>query len=646
MQSNIRNFSIIAHIDHGKTTLTDRFLQMTNTISKRAFHDRVMDSNPIEQERGITIKLAPVRMEYKFSDQWPVTSDQNLAGSEQLLVTRDQELTVSDQLPVTTLKPEAPASRRAGRNQKNNKEYILNLIDTPGHVDFGYEVSRSLAACEGVILLIDATQGIQAQTLANYEKAVEQKLKIIPVLNKIDLPSADTDAIKLECMDAFGVEEDEILLVSAKSGLNASQVLDKVIEEVPAPRGNEDSPLRALIFTSQFDSHKGVIAYVRVVDGELKKENLKLLFTDIAFEPTEVGFFTPTMTPVESLKTGEVGYVCTGLKDISTIKVGDTITTVKDAKDVKPLPGYREPLPMVYMQFFPIDGKDFVLLQDAVSKLTLHDSALVYSSVHSPALGNGLRMGFLGLLHAEIIQERLRREFNLDLIATTPTVTYKIEQTNGEVEEIYSPAEMPDPSLIKTIYEPMTKASIYTPEEYVGVVMKLCRDHRGELLQVENKGVRAKMSYNLPLSEIIVSFHDKLKSATSGFASLEYEVADFRPVDAVKLDILVHGDRIDALSQIVVKDQADMIGRAVVKKLKEVLPRQMFEVAIQAAIGGKVLARETLSAYRKDVTAKLYGGDVTRRQKLLRKQSKGKKKMKQMGKVELNQESFLAVLER
>jgi len=592
----IRNFSIIAHIDHGKTTLTDRFLQMTNSVEVRDFHERVMDSNPIEQERGITIKLAPVRMMYT----------------------------------------------PAGQSQ----EYILNLIDTPGHVDFGYEVSRSLAACEGVILLIDATQGIQAQTLANYEKALHQKLTIIPVLNKIDLPSADVDQVKLECMEAFGVSEDEILLVSAKSGINANLVLDRIINKVPAPKGNQQAPLRALIFTSKFDAHKGVIAYVRVVDGELKKENLRLLFTKVDFAPTEIGFFTPEMKPVESIKTGEVGYVCTGLKDISTIKVGDTITTVGDADKIVALPGYQEPLPMVYMQFYPIDGKDFVLLQDAVSKLTLHDSSLVYSSVHSPALGNGLRMGFLGLLHAEIIQERLNREFDLDLIATTPTVTYKLELNDGTTQTLYSPSEMPDPSLIKKIFEPMTRSMIFTPERYVGTVMKLCRDHRGELIGVENRGVRAKMMYRLPLSEIIVSFHDKLKSATSGFASLEYEVSDFREVDAVKLDIMVHGDRIDALSQIVVREQAEQIGRAIVKKLKEVLPKQMFEVAVQAAVGGKILARETLKAFRKDVTAKLYGGDVTRRMKLLRKQSKGKKKMKQMGKVELNQESFLAVLER
>lgn len=592
--SQIRNFSIIAHIDHGKTTLTDRFLQLTGTISERETRDRIMDSNPIEQERGITIKLAPVRMEYNG--------------------------------------------------------YILNLIDTPGHVDFGYEVSRSLAACEGAILLIDASQGIQAQTLANFEKAKALSLKIIPVLNKIDLPSVDLDQVRLECMETFGVAESEILAVSAKTGQNADKVLDAVIDRIPAPQGDADSdsrPLRALIFTSHFDQHKGVIAYVRIVDGVLQQgQKLYLVSTQAELDPIEIGFLSPNMKPVKELKTGEVGYISTGLKDVSLIKVGDTITTFEDRQKVSPLPGYKEPTPMVFMQFYPIEGKDFVLLQDAVAKLALHDSSLVATGVHSPALGNGLRIGFLGLLHAEVVQEWLKREFNLDLIVTTPTVTYRIEMTNGETKEIYAPAEMPDPSLIKQMYEPTTKAVIFTPESYVGAVMKLCREHRGELVQVENRGVRAKMEYQLPLSEIIVSFHDKLKSVTSGFASLEYEVTGFKPVNAVKLDVLVHGEVVEALSQIVVKEQAEYIGRTIVKKLKEVLPRQMFEVPIQAAVGGRILARETLKAFRKDVTAKLYGGDVTRRQKLLRKQAKGKKKMKQIGKVTINQEAFLAVLER
>ncbi len=588
--NNIRNFSIIAHIDHGKTTLTDRFLHLTGAISQRDLRERIMDSNPIEQERGITIKLAPVRMDYEG--------------------------------------------------------YILNLIDTPGHVDFGYEVSRSLAACEGVLLVIDATQGIQAQTLANYEKAHKLGLNVIPVLNKIDLPSADVDQAVLECMETFGVSEDDIYAVSAKTGQNVETLFDALINKIESPQGDPNKPLRALVFTSVFDQHKGVVAYVRVVDGVLTQDRLNLLSTGADFTPTEIGIFSPKMTPLDKLSAGEVGYISTGLKDVSLIKVGDTLTTYEDREKVTPLPGYKEPTPMVYMQFYPIEGKDFVLLQDAVGKLALHDSSLVSTGVHSPALGNGLRIGFLGLLHAEIVQERLSREFGLDLIVTTPTVTYKITTTAGEEFEVYSPVEMPDPSLIKQIKEPMTKATIFTPEEYVGSVMKLCRDHRGNLIEVENRGVRAKMTYDLPLSEIIVSFHDKLKSITSGFASLEYEVNDFKPVDAVKIDILVHGENVEALSQIVVREQAEQIGRVVVKKLKEVLPRQMFEVPVQAALGGKILARETLKAYRKDVTAKLYGGDVTRRQKLLKKQAKGKKKMKQIGKVEINQEAFLAVLER
>lgn len=596
--NHIRNFSIIAHIDHGKTTLTDQFLRLTHTVSERNHTERIMDSNPIEKERGITIKLAPVRMEYTRLEN----------GQEQT--------------------------------------YILNLIDTPGHVDFGYEVNRSLAACEGVLLVIDATQGIQAQTLANYEKAQELGLKTLFVLNKIDLPSADAEQVSLECMETFGIAETDIFPVSAKSGIHVAELLDVIVDKIPPPAQELTLPLRALVFTSQFDQHRGVVAYVRVVEGVLKKEKLRLLFTGGECTPPEIGVFVPEMKPVDQLVAGEVGYISTGLKDVSLIKVGDTLTGADHFEKVTPLPGYKEPLPVVYMQFYPIDGKDFVLLQDAVGKLSLHDSSLVASGVHSPALGNGLRMGFLGLLHAEIVQERLNREFGLDLIATTPTVTYQLKLTNGEELEIYSPTEMPDPSLIAQIREPMARTTIFTPEEYVGIVMKLCRDHRGELIDVENKGVRAKMNYQLPLSEIIVSFHDKLKSATSGFASLEYEIFGFKPVDAVKLDMVVHGEKVEALSQIVVRSQAEMIGRAVVKKLKDVLPRQMFEVPVQAALGGKILARETIKAYRKDVTAKLYGGDVTRRQKLLKKQAKGKKKMKKIGKVEINQEAFLAVLER
>jgi GTP-binding protein LepA len=586
----IRNFSIIAHIDHGKTTLTDRLLRLTDTVAERDLTERLMDSNPIEKERGITIKLAPVRMNYQG--------------------------------------------------------FIFNLIDTPGHVDFGYEVSRSLAACEGALLVVDATQGVQAQTLSNYEKAKELGLDIIPVINKIDLPSADVDAATLELMEIFHFDESEIVAVSAKSGINVAQILEKIKAKVKPPQGDEAKPLRALVFTSQFDQHKGVIAYIKVVDGVLEKSKLQLIATNTKFLPVEIGIFSPQMVPVDVLKAGEVGYICTGLKDVTKVTVGDTITSEATASQVARLPGYKEPLAMVYMEFYPIDGNDFVIMQDAMSKLALHDAALKYSSTHSPALGNGLRVGFLGILHAEIVRERLEREFNIELIATSPSVTYHVTNTKGEIIEVKTPADMPDPSQIEEISEPITHSIIFTPKEYLGSVMQLCEDHRGTLLSLQDVGVRVRAEYRIPLAEIIVQFHDQLKSISSGFASLEYEVENFEPVDGVKLSIMVQGEQIEALSTIVVRDSAERIGRLLVKKLKEVIPRQQFEVPIQAALGGKVVARETIKAYRKDVTAHLYGGDATRRQKLLKKQAKGKKKMKEIGKVTLNQEAFMAVLER
>lgn len=586
----IRNFSIIAHIDHGKTTLTDRLLEFTHTIEERNFVERMMDSNPIEKERGITIKLAPVRMEYEGT--------------------------------------------------------TYNLIDTPGHVDFGYEVSRSLAACEGALLVVDATQGVQAQTLSNFEKAKALGLNIIPVINKIDLPSADVDAVSLDLMEMFGVDEDDIVAVSAKSGINIDKLLAKISQKVRPPEGKEDVPLRALVFTSKFDQHKGVIAYIRVVEGVLTKEKLHLLATETSFLPVEIGVFSPDMIPREELRAGEVGYVSTGLKEVIKVRVGDTITSEKMAKRVERLPGYKEPQPMVYMELYPIDGDDFTALVDAMGKLSLDDAALRYSSTHSPALGNGLKVGFLGILHAEIVRERLDREFNINLIATSPSVTYELTMTNGKTMEIKTPAEMPDPAQIKEMREPITHSVIFTPKTYLGAVMQLAEEHRGILLSVQDIGTRVKIEYKIPLSEIIIQFHDQLKSVTSGFASLEYEVLNFVPIDAVKLSILVQGEVIEALSVIVVRDTAERIGRLIVKKLKDVIDRQLFEIPIQAAIGGKVVARETLSAYRKDVTAHLYGGDNTRRMKLLNKQAKGKKKMKEIGKVSLNQEAFMAVLER
>jgi len=587
---HIRNFSIIAHIDHGKTTLTDRFLAATGTVSALDFKDRIMDSNPIERERGITIKLAPVRMDYKG--------------------------------------------------------YIFNLIDTPGHVDFGYEVSRSLAACEGVLLLIDASQGIQAQTLTNFEKAKKLNLKIIPVLNKMDLPSVNKEEVLLECMETFGVDEEEILAVSAKTGQGVPELLDAIIERIPAPEPQQSDILKGMVLTSKFDQHKGAIVYVRVMDGILKKEKLTMIATGESFLPVELGFFSPQMVPKNEIKAGEVGYVATGLKDVSNLRVGDTLTQFKNKDSVAALPGFKLPTPMVYMEIYPIDGDEFTLLQDAMEKLALHDSSLVYAGTHSTALGNGLRVGFLGILHAEIVIERLQREFALDMIATAPTVTYIIVDNNGDEKEIHTPSEMPDPTLISATKEPITNSVIFTPEKYYGLIMQMIRDRRGELKEVKNMGVRMRVKAMIPLAEIIIDFHDTLKSLTSGFASLEYEVSGYQEVEAVKVNILLNKEPVDALSLITVREKAEDEGKRLVKKLKEVVPRQMFELPIQAAIGGKIIARETIKAFRKDVTAKLYGGDVTRRQKLLKKQAKGKKRMKQFGRVELNQESFLAVLKR
>lgn len=587
---NIRNFSIIAHIDHGKTTLTDRFLEITGLLTGRNKTERVMDSNPIEQERGITIKLAPVRMEYQ--------------------------------------------------------DHILNLIDTPGHVDFGYEVSRSLIACEGALLLIDASQGVQAQTLSHFETASKLGLKIIPIINKIDLPASDPDGVMLECMEIFGFDEQDFILVSAKTGENAEQVLRAVIDRIPAPTGKRDASLRALVITSKFDHHKGVIAYVRVVDGKLGTNKLKMLSTQSEFNPIEVGVFTPSMQKKESLAAGEVGYVATGLKDIKQIRVGDTVTNKKESSKITPLPGYKEPTPMVYMELYPIDADEFTQLKESMEKLSLHDASLQYTGTHSEALGNGLRVGFLGILHAEIIRERLLREFELDLIATAPSVTYQLTTNAGQEKLVRTSAEMPDPSTIAELREPMTRATIFTPEKYYGQILQIIRERRGQLLNVSPVGTRSKLECELPLAEIIIDLHDTLKSISSGYASLEYELSGFRKVDAVKVLILLNKEPVEALSFITIRDLAMRRGKSLVKKLKEVIPRQMFEVPIQAAIGGKIIARETLQAYRKDVTAKLYGGDITRRQKLLKKQAKGKKKMKQIGRVELNQEAFLAVLER
>ncbi len=589
-QHLVRNFSIIAHIDHGKTTLTDCFLRLTNTVTSLQFHDRMMDSNPIEQERGITIKLAPARMEYRG--------------------------------------------------------YILNLIDTPGHVDFGYEVSRSLAACEGCLLVVDATQGIQAQTLSNFEQAKNLGLTVIPVVNKVDLPSAETDAVMLELMDLCGCSEDDIILVSAKTGINVTAVLDAVIEKIPPPVGNENGALRALLITSHYDQHKGAIGLVRVVDGALTKEKMQFVLSKTTFFPVEIGIFSPQMQPVTSLAVGEVGYVATGLKDTRSLKIGDTLTTYLKRDEVEALPGYNEPQPMVFMELYPTDAAEFQLLQDAMSKLVLRDAALLYQGTHSVALGSGLRVGFLGILHAEIVLERLSREFDLTIIATLPSVTYKIVTSDQETVFVNTPAEMPDPTLIRETHEPIAKVHIFAPRERMGDILNLVRDRRGEFRHSNLVGQRANIECDIPLAEIITDFHDVLKSLTSGYASLEYSFFEYRKVDAVKVAIMLNKEVIDALSFIAVRERAEYLGRDIVKKLKEVLPRQMFEVPIQAVIGGKVIARETLKAFRKDVTAKLYGGDVTRRKKLLSKQAKGKKRMKQFGKVEIDQDTFMSILKR
>ncbi len=586
----IRNFSIIAHIDHGKTTLTDKFLRITNTVSSKDLTERMMDSNPIEQERGVTIKLAPVCMKYQ--------------------------------------------------------EYELNLIDTPGHVDFGYEVSRSLQACEGALLLVDASQGIQAQTLANFEKAKKLNLSIIPVINKIDLPSADIEATMLEMIETFDLDDEQILKCSAKTGEGVEEVLEAIIDYVPAPEGSSQANLQSLIITSKYDNHQGAIAYTRVINGVLESgSDLHLINSGAEFSPNEVGIFTPQAKPVDKLQAGQVGYVATGLKNIELLKIGDTITHQNKQKRAPALTGFKEPTPMVFMELYPVNNEQFQDVLEAVDKLKLHDAALQYHSTHSQALGNGLRVGFLGVFHAEVVRERLTREFDLDLIATAPSVKYKVMVTDNNQIVVETPADLPNPSQIKQIKEPITKTTIFSPVEYLPDIIDFVRKRRGELLNSINNGNRARLEYRIPLSELIIDFHDKLKSLTSGFASLEYEVVEYQPIDVVKVDILVNKEPIEALSFISLRENAEERGRRLVEKLKEVVPRQLFEIPLQAAIGGKIIARQNVKALRKDVTAKLYGGDRTRRMKLLNQQSEGKKRLKKFGEVELNQDAFLAVLE-
>ena len=589
---NIRNFSIIAHIDHGKSTLADRLMEFTGTVAARDSKAQLLDSMDIERERGITIKLTPVTMKYT----------------------------------------------------KDGKEYTLNLIDTPGHVDFTYEVSRSLAACEGALLIVDATQGVQAQTLANFYLAFENDLEVIPVINKMDLPSARPDDAKKEIEQIIGIPADEAPCISAKTGLNIPAVLDAIVDMIPAPTYDDESPLQALIFDSYYDNYKGAVCLVRIKNGSVKTgSKIKMIQTGKEFEVVEVGVFKPKLERTSELKAGDVGYIAASIKTVSDISVGDTITELENPAPA--LPGYRNIQPVVYSGIFPIDGDKYNALKDALEKIKLSDASLVYTPETSTALGYGFRCGFLGLLHLEIISERLEREFNLDIITTMPSVTYKVYKKTGEVLEISNPSDMPIPDRIDYIEEPFIKANIYSPPEYVGAIMDLGIGKRGVYKDMQYLADnRVKLDFDLPLCEVVYDFFDKLKSATHGYASFDYEISDYQKSEMVKVDMLLNGEPCDALSLIAHKTRAYDRSRAITEKLKEVVPRQLFEIPIQAAIGGKVIARETVKALRKDVIAKCYGGDVTRKRKLLEKQKEGKKKMKKLGSVELPSEAFLSIL--
>ena len=593
-QKHIRNFSIIAHIDHGKSTLADRLLETTGTLTKREMEEQVLDNMELERERGITIKSQAARLIYK---------------------------------------------------SKNGEEYTLNLIDTPGHVDFNYEVSRSLAACEGAVLVVDATQGIQAQTLANCYLALDHNLEIVPVINKIDLPSARPEEIKKEIEDIIGIDASYAPLVSAKTGLNIEDVLEAVIKFVPPPSGDEDAPLKALIFDSCYDQYKGVVSYIRVMEGSLKVgTSIKFMATGKVYEVTEVGVFVPQYLQVEELKAGDVGYFTASIKVVRDARVGDTITNSKNPTK-ESMPGYRPAISMVYSGIYPVDGAKYGELKDSLEKLQVNDASLSFEPETSIALGFGFRCGFLGLLHMEIIQERIEREFNLDIITTAPSVIYKITKTDGTVVDLTNPTNLPQPSEIKYMEEPIVKASIITPSEYVGSVMELAQNRRGIFKDMQYiEETRVVINYDIPLNEIIYDFFDVLKSRTKGYASLDYELHGYKQAQLVKLDTLLNGDVVDALSMIVPEERAYERGRHIAVKLKEIIPRQMFEIPIQAAVGGKVIARETVKALRKDVLAKCYGGDITRKKKLLEKQKEGKKRMRQVGNVEVPQEAFMAVL--
>ena len=592
--ARIRNFSIIAHIDHGKSTLADRLLEYTDTVAARDMHDQLLDTLDLERERGITIKAQAVRLLYRADD---------------------------------------------------GETYQLNLIDTPGHVDFAYEVSRALAACDGAILVVDASQGIEAQTLANVYQAMEHDLEIVPVINKIDLPAADPDLVRREIQEVIGLAADSCILASARQGVGTHEILEAVVARIPPPRGEPSAPLKALIFDSKYDIYRGVVVYVRVVDGEFRSGmRIRMMATEREFTVDEVGVFRPQMTVTDALRTGEVGYVIASIKNVRDSKVGDTVTDA-DRPCAEPLPGYRHVTPMVFAGIFPVDSDQFQDLKEALEKLNLNDASLTYSAESSAALGFGFRCGFLGLLHMEIVQERLEREFALSLIATAPSVEYRVTLRSGEVVAVDNPELLPDPTRIEVIEEPRVRATIMSPQVYVGAMMELCQERRGEFLEMHYQpGDRVALLYDLPLGEIIHDYYDQLKSRSKGYASLDYEITGFRAARLVKLDVLVSAQRVDALSMIVHQDKAREHGRKLVERLKKLIPRQLFEVPIQAAIGGKIIARETVSAQRKDVLAKCYGGDITRKRKLLEKQKEGKRRLKRIGNVEIPQEAFMAVL--
>ncbi|MCB0377578.1 MAG: translation elongation factor 4 [Bdellovibrionales bacterium] len=591
---NIRNFSIIAHIDHGKSTLADGLIRRTGALSDREMKAQVLDSMDIERERGITIKAQTVRLHYQA---------------------------------------------------KNGQVYQMNLIDTPGHVDFSYEVSRSLAACEGALLVVDAAQGVEAQTLANVYLALENDLEIIPVLNKIDLPAADPDAVIQQIEDGIGIDCSDVVLASAKEQIGIEEILEQVVEKIPPPQAEVAKELRALVFDSWFDSYQGVVVLCRVVDGHVKKgDKIKLMSTDADYEVLKLGYFTPSPVAVNELSAGEVGFIICGIKSIRDVRVGDTVTLAKKGATV-PLAGFQKINPMVFAGIFPVDSQDFKELEVALEKLALNDSSLSYEVESSAALGFGFRCGFLGLLHMEIVQERLEREFELNLITTAPTVVYKVHLNKGDTLSLENPSNLPDPTLINYIEEPLVKVTLHTPSEYIGSIIKLCEAKRGVQIAMDYiSDKKVVIQYSLPMSEMVIDFYDKLKTISRGYASMEYELSGYQQADLVRLDILINGDAVDALSLITHKSQAQGKGRALCKKMKELIPRQQFQVAIQAAMGSKIVARETLSALRKDVTAKCYGGDITRKRKLLEKQKEGKKRMKQIGTVDVPQEAFLAIL--